>query len=103
MTPAHRTGPGRPPGPAGPRPVPPRPVPHDTTPPHPTARPSPEDTVPTTHQVLVNHEGQYALYPAARETPDGWTTAGFDGTEDECADFVDAHWPDTRPLGLRGA
>ncbi|WP_405792573.1 MULTISPECIES: MbtH family protein [unclassified Streptomyces] len=67
------------------------------------ARPSPEDTVPTTHQVLVNHEGQYALYPATRETPDGWTPAGFDGTEDECAGFVDAQWPDTRPLSLRGA
>ncbi|MGW9071721.1 MbtH family protein [Streptomyces yangpuensis] len=65
--------------------------------------PSPEDTVPTTHQVLVNHEGQYALYPATRETPDGWTPAGFDGTEDECAAFVDAHWPDIRPLSLRGA
>ncbi|GGZ69818.1 MbtH family NRPS accessory protein [Streptomyces subrutilus] len=59
--------------------------------------------MPTTHQVLVNHEGQYALYPAARETPDGWRPAGFDGTEDACAAFVDDHWTDIRPLGLRGA
>ncbi|WP_328791743.1 MbtH family protein [Streptomyces sp. NBC_00273] len=86
--------------PIGRLPPPPRPAPE-----RPTVhfRPSPEDTVPTTHQVLVNHEGQYALYPATRETPDGWTPAGFDGTEDECAGFVDAQWPDTRPLSLRGA
>ncbi|MFF1368624.1 MbtH family protein [Streptomyces virginiae] len=84
---------------------PPQPPPPRLAPERPTVptRPSPEDTVPTTHQVLVNHEGQYALYPATREIPDGWTPAGFDGTEDECAGFVDAHWPDTRPLSLRGA
>ncbi|POX37952.1 MbtH family protein [Streptomyces sp. Ru73] len=68
-----------------------------------STRPSPEDTVPTTYQVLVNHEEQYALYPAVRELPDGWTPAGFTGTEDECAAHVDAHWTDTRPLSLRAA
>nr|WP_308409578.1 MbtH family NRPS accessory protein [Streptomyces sp. A3M-1-3] len=68
-----------------------------------TPRPSPEDTVPTTYQVLVNHEEQYALYPAVRALPDGWTPAGFTGTEDECAAHVDAHWTDTRPLSLRAS
>ncbi|MDQ1006682.1 MbtH protein [Streptomyces sp. V4I23] len=59
--------------------------------------------MPTTYQVLVNHEDQYALYPAARELPDGWTPAGFSGTEDECAAHVDAHWTDMRPRSVRTA
>jgi MbtH protein len=66
-------------------------------------RPSPEDVVPTTYQVLVNHEEQYALYPSARELPDGWTPAGFSGTEDECVAHVDACWSDTRPRSVRTA
>ncbi|MFG2760834.1 MbtH family protein [Streptomyces wuyuanensis] len=65
--------------------------------------PSPEDAVPTTHQVLVNDEEQYALYPAARGVPDGWTPTGFSGSEDECVAHVDAHWTDTRPRSVRDA
>ncbi|MEU6159954.1 MbtH family protein [Streptomyces sp. NPDC047130] len=59
--------------------------------------------MPTTYQVLVNHEEQYALYPAEREVPDGWTPAGFSGTEDACVAHVDAHWTDIRPRSARAA
>lgn len=59
--------------------------------------------MPTTHQVLVNDEEQYALYPAAREVPDGWTPAGFSGSEDECVAHVDTRWTDTRPRSVRDA
>ncbi|WP_406410592.1 MbtH family protein [Streptomyces sp. NBC_01614] len=57
--------------------------------------------MPTIYQVLVNHEEQHALYPVARELPDGWTPAGFSGTEEECIAHVDAHWRDTRPRSVR--
>ncbi|MBV7698594.1 MbtH family NRPS accessory protein [Streptomyces sp. TRM70350] len=57
--------------------------------------------MPTIYQVLVNHEEQYALYPVARELPDGWTPDGFSGTEDECVAHVDARWSDTRPRSVR--
>ncbi|MBT2369828.1 MbtH family NRPS accessory protein [Streptomyces sp. ISL-10] len=59
--------------------------------------------MPTTYQVLVNHEEQYALYPTAHRLPDGWTPIGFSGTEDACAAHVDAHWTDMRPRSVRTA
>ncbi|WP_424211352.1 MbtH family NRPS accessory protein [Streptomyces sp. BI20] len=59
--------------------------------------------MPTTHQVLVNHRGQHALYPAGRAAPEGWSPAGFEGDEEACAAHVDAHWTDTRPRPARGA
>ncbi|MFF6983654.1 MbtH family protein [Streptomyces sp. NPDC008343] len=59
--------------------------------------------MPTNYQVLVNHEEQYALYPVARELPDGWTAAGFSGTEEECVAHVDARWSDMRPRSVRAA
>lgn len=59
--------------------------------------------MPTIYQILVNHEEQYALYPVARELPDGWTPTGFSGTEDECVAHVDTRWSDTRPRSVRTA
>ncbi|MFD6419495.1 MbtH family NRPS accessory protein [Streptomyces sp. NPDC060194] len=53
--------------------------------------------MPTTHQVLVNEQAQYALYPATRDLPDGWEPEGFRGSVDECVAHVDARWTDTRP------
>ena len=53
--------------------------------------------------VLINDEEQYALFPLELPTPGGWREAGFSGTEDECAAYVDEHWTDMRPLSLRVA
>lgn len=54
-------------------------------------------------KVLINAEEQYALFPESLATPDGWTEAGFTGTEEACAEYVDAHWTDMRPRSLREA
>ncbi|WP_409492238.1 MbtH family protein [Amycolatopsis sp. cmx-11-12] len=51
--------------------------------------------------VLINDEEQYGIYPDGRPIPPGWRTAGFTGSEDECARYVDEYWTDMRPLSLR--
>jgi MbtH protein len=53
------------------------------------------------YQVVVNHEGQYALWPSDREPPLGWTSAGKVGPKDECLAYVEEVWTDMRPLSLR--
>ncbi|MGI5499878.1 MbtH family protein [Lentzea sp. CA-135723] len=53
------------------------------------------------YQVLVNDEGQYSLWPLAKEVPTGWTQAGKEGTKQECMDHVDEVWTDMRPRSLR--
>jgi MbtH protein len=58
-----------------------------------------EDT--TLWKVVVNHEAQYSLWPADRETPAGWSDAGHRGTRTECLDYIEAVWRDMRPLSLR--
>ncbi len=50
--------------------------------------------------VLVNHEGQYSLWPAFREAPPGWTEAGPAGGRQHCLDWIEAHWTDMRPGSL---
>ncbi|EWC63680.1 putative MbtH-like protein [Actinokineospora spheciospongiae] len=54
-------------------------------------------------QVVVNHEEQYSIWPADREPPAGWTPVGVAGPEEECLDWIEAHWTDLRPLSLRRA
>ena len=50
--------------------------------------------------VLVNHEGQYSLWPAVQEIPLGWTANRPKGKRQECLDWVDANWTDMRPKSL---
>jgi MbtH protein len=52
-------------------------------------------------KVVVNHEGQYSLWPADRENPAGWADAGKSGPKEECLAFVEEVWTDMRPLSLR--
>ncbi len=51
--------------------------------------------------VLVNAQGQYALWPVVQPVPDGWREAGPEGSEEELAGWLDAHWTDMRPAVLR--
>ena len=55
----------------------------------------------TTYKVVVNHEGQYSIWPADREAPAGWREAGKSGLKDECLAYVEEVWTDMRPLSLR--
>lgn len=51
--------------------------------------------------VVCNAEEQFALWPQQREIPDGWTSTGFTGEQDECTAYVDREWTDLRPASLR--
>jgi MbtH protein len=51
--------------------------------------------------VLVNDEEQYSIWPAGREVPAGWHSAGKEGDKQECLAWVDEVWTDMRPLSLR--
>jgi MbtH protein len=57
----------------------------------------------TIYKVVVNHEEQYSIWPAHRDTPLGWRDAGKTGTKDECLAYVNEVWTDMRPLSLRRA
>ena len=50
--------------------------------------------------VLVNHEGQYSLWPGFLNIPAGWTAAGPKGQRKECLAWIDLNWTDMRPLSL---
>jgi MbtH protein len=51
--------------------------------------------------VLVNHEGQYCLWPGFRDVPQGWTQAGSAGDRAHCLDWIEQHWTDMSPRSLR--
>jgi len=53
------------------------------------------------YKVVVNHEEQYSIWPAARENPVGWRDAGTIGTKAECLAYIREAWVDMRPLSLR--
>ena len=55
----------------------------------------------TTYVVVVNHEGQYSIWPAGREVPRGWDEAGKSGPKEDCLAYIEETWTDMRPLSLR--
>jgi MbtH protein len=57
----------------------------------------------TAYVVVVNHEGQYSIWPAGREIPRGWDEAGKSGPKEDCLAFIEETWTDMRPLSLRKA
>ena len=54
-----------------------------------------------TFAVVVNHEEQYSIWPEERTVPDGWGTVGPTGSKEECLDYIERVWTDTRPRSLR--
>ena len=55
------------------------------------------------HKVLTNDEGQYSIWPAGQNAPDGWKEVGVTGSKAECSAYVDANWLDMRPISLQKA
>lgn len=49
---------------------------------------------------LVNDEGQYSLWPASIDVPDGWSVAHGPAKREDCLSFVEEKWRDLRPLSL---
>jgi len=58
-----------------------------------------EDT--SIYKVVVNHEEQYSIWFADRETPLGWREVGKTGPKAECLAYIKEVWTDMRPLSLR--
>ncbi|GAA4703564.1 MbtH family protein [Phytohabitans rumicis] len=52
---------------------------------------------------LVNDEGQYSLWPAFADVPDGWAVAHAEDSRDACLAHIEQHWTDMRPRGLVAA
>ncbi len=53
------------------------------------------------YKVVINHEEQYSIWFADRESPKGWKDAGFQGAKRECLDWIEEVWTDIRPLSWR--
>jgi MbtH protein len=52
------------------------------------------------YRVLVNHEGQYSLWPATHPTPQGWTVAHDTDSRANCLEYIEKTWTDMRPKSL---
>jgi MbtH protein len=65
--------------------------------------PAMADSDGTTHQVVVNDEEQYSIWPLGQDLPSGWRRAGVGGSKDDCVAWIDEHWVDMRPRSLREA
>lgn len=55
------------------------------------------------YTVVVNHEEQYSIWPAAKALPAGWREAGKTGEKQECLEWIKTVWTDMRPLSVRRA
>ena len=53
------------------------------------------------YDVVINHEEQYSIWPADRETPKGWSKVGKSGSKEDCLEFIKEVWTDMRPRSLR--
>ncbi|WP_425489876.1 MbtH family NRPS accessory protein [Actinopolyspora biskrensis] len=46
--------------------------------------------------MVVNNRGQHSIWRCDRRVPPGWMSASFDGTREECLDYIDRSWADMR-------
>jgi MbtH protein len=53
------------------------------------------------YKVVINHEEQYSIWPAYKQTPDGWRDIGKSGPKADCLAHIREVWTDMRPLTLR--
>ncbi|MGH3601447.1 MAG: MbtH family protein [Pseudonocardiaceae bacterium] len=49
---------------------------------------------------LVNHEGQYSLWPTFAVVPAGWTIVHGEASRQSCLEFIEENWTDMRPKSL---
>lgn len=62
--------------------------------------PNPFEKEDGVYLALVNDEGQYSLWPAFADVPDGWAVAHGEDTRQACLDFIAETWTDMRPKSL---
>lgn len=61
---------------------------------------NPFDDESGTFLALVNHEGQYSLWPSFADVPAGWSVAFGVDTRAACLNFIEETWTDLRPASL---
>lgn len=47
-------------------------------------------------KVVINHEEQYTVWPAAKPLPQGWKELGKRGTRSQCTKYIEEVWTDMR-------
>jgi MbtH protein len=52
------------------------------------------------YKVVVNHEGQYSIWPVDQDNPLGWEDVGKIGPQEECLAYIAEIWTDMRPVSL---
>ena len=55
----------------------------------------------TIFNVVMNHEGQYSIWPTFKLIPIGWSSVGKKGTKAECLTYIKEVWTDITPLTVR--
>ncbi|WP_329044947.1 MbtH family protein [Amycolatopsis sp. NBC_01488] len=61
---------------------------------------NPFDDETGTFHVVVNAEGQHALWPVFAELPDGWDRVHGPENRAACLAYVEENWRDLRPRSL---
>ncbi|MGW7052597.1 MbtH family protein [Streptomyces sp. NPDC054887] len=61
---------------------------------------NPFDDTEGTFHVVVNAEGQHALWPAFSDIPAGWDSVWGAGPRDGALAYVEENWTDIRPKSL---
>jgi len=51
--------------------------------------------------IVVNHEGQYSIWPHERALPLGWSAQGEAASREDCLSRINTLWTDMRPLSLQ--
>ncbi|MFJ6701061.1 MbtH family protein [Streptomyces sp. NPDC091272] len=64
---------------------------------------NPFDDPRTEHRVVVNDEGQHALWPSFAVVPAGWKDVYGPAAQADCLAYVDENWTDLTPLSARVA
>ncbi len=49
-------------------------------------------------KVVVNAHGEYSIWSASRDIPDGWHDVGRVGIKEECLDYIEGVWLTETPL-----
>lgn len=55
------------------------------------------------YRVVVNHEGQYSLWPVDLDMAAGWRAVTEAQSKEAALEHIRNEWTDMRPLSLRGA
>ncbi|MFB8249193.1 MbtH family protein [Streptomyces sp. NPDC055952] len=61
---------------------------------------NPFDDTEGTFHVVVNTEGQHALWPVFADIPAGWNAVWGPGPRAAALEYVETNWTDIRPLSL---